>query len=392
MNLLLPVTACEVINKIESAGFEAWAVGGCVRDMLLSRQISDVDIASNAAPEDIHRIFERVIDTGIKHGTVTVLYGGESFEITRYRADGDYFDSRHPQSVTSVSDITEDLSRRDFTVNAMAYHPERGLIDLFEGEKDTENKIIRCVGDPDKRFAEDALRIMRCFRFASKLEFDIEENTLKSAKKLAGTLENISAERIYKELIYTLRGDDPDKLILLLESGGLDFLGLPMIPMDLSGLTKLEKSEETLMAAFLLLSGCDDSTDACKILKTSKKVRDDVKTILYDFNFGLCKTDSDIKARLDAYGENLLKILQIRKFCLFEDTEYAMRRIGQITKNNEPYKISHLAVTGNDLKTVGVNGSETGRVLEALIKIVRNDASKNNKEYLISLAKEYVIH
>lgn len=390
--LKLSQNACEIIEKIESAGFEAWAVGGCVRDMILNRPVKDVDIASNATPEDIHKIFNKVIDTGIKHGTVTVIYNDEHFEITRYRTDGEYHDSRHPDAVYFVSDIKEDLSRRDFTVNAMAYNHNKGLIDIYEGNKDIEKKILRCVGEPDKRFNEDALRIMRCIRFSSQLGFKIEEKTLKSAVSNAHLLKNISAERIQKELMLTLKGNNPDALIDILYTNGLEILELPMVPYTLSSLCRLKRDDSTLLSAFLLLSGCDDSAEAAENLKFSKKIKDDVRSILYDFNFSVCKSEVDVKRRMATYGENFYKILDIRKNVLNEDVSVAEEIANRVVENNEPYRISDLAVNGKELEDLSITKKQVGDVLKLLCDIVRADASKNTKEYLLMLAKEYSIH
>ncbi len=390
--LNLPKNAQEVIDKIESAGFEAWAVGGCVRDLVIGRPLKDVDIASNASPEQLHMIFDHVIDTGIKHGTVTVRHNGESFEVTRFRIDGEYTDSRHPESVSFTSSINEDLARRDFTVNAMAYNSKRGLLDLYGGINDIENKVIRCVGQPDKRFNEDALRIMRCVRFSSQLGFSIEKNTFESALKNAALLRNISAERIQKELFLTLFGEDPDALIPLLDTNGLEILELSMTPETLMPLKDLKRDISTVFAAFLLLSGCDDSAEAAENLKCSKKIKDDVRAILYDFNFSLCKTELDVKRRMSAYKDNFFKILDIRKNVLNEDTSFVESVAERTVKNNEPYNISDLAINGTDLEELSITKKQVGAVLKLLCDIVRQSPEKNTKEYLMMLAKEYSIH
>ncbi|MBQ2421235.1 MAG: hypothetical protein II284_07560 [Clostridia bacterium] len=184
-NFIVPAFVGEVIDKIEQNGYEAWLVGGCVRDTLMGETPKDYDLASSAPCEEICRIFERVIETGIKHGTVTVMIDNSPIEVTRYRIDGEYADHRRPDKVEFTPDFKADLSRRDFTVNAIGYSPKRGIIDPFGGEADIKAKILRTVGDPEKRFDEDALRIMRAVRFASTLGFKIEENTLASAKKLS---------------------------------------------------------------------------------------------------------------------------------------------------------------------------------------------------------------
>ena len=177
-----------IINILEKAGYEAYAVGGCVRDALLGRTPNDWDITTSAKPEQVKALFHRTVDTGIAHGTVTVLLEKEGFEVTTYRVDGEYEDGRHPKEVTFTACLEEDLKRRDFTINAMAYNPRKGLVDLFEGQKDLENKVIRCVGDPLERFTEDALRIMRAVRFSAQLGFSLEEETRKALSVLAPNL------------------------------------------------------------------------------------------------------------------------------------------------------------------------------------------------------------
>ena len=207
-----------IINILEKAGYEAYAVGGCVRDALLGRTPNDWDITTSAKPEQVKALFHRTVDTGIAHGTVTVLLEKEGFEVTTYRVDGEYEDGRHPKEVTFTACLEEDLKRRDFTINAMAYNPRKGLVDLFEGQKDLENKVIRCVGDPLERFTEDALRIMRAVRFSAQLGFSLEEETRKVLSVLAPNLKHVSAERIQVELIKLLVSPHPDYLRIAYEA------------------------------------------------------------------------------------------------------------------------------------------------------------------------------
>ena len=208
-----------IINILEKAGYEAYAVGGCVRDALLGRTPNDWDITTSAKPEQVKALFHRTVDTGIAHGTVTVLLEKEGFEVTTYRVDGEYEDGRHPKEVTFTACLEEDLKRRDFTINAMAYNPRKGLVDLFEGQKDLENKVIRCVGDPLERFTEDALRIMRAVRFSAQLGFSLEEETRKALSVLAPNLKHVSAERIQVELVKLLVSPHPDYLRIAYEAG-----------------------------------------------------------------------------------------------------------------------------------------------------------------------------
>ncbi len=219
MEIILPENVELIINTLQKEGFEAYAVGGCIRDSILERKPNDWDITTSALPQQVKNLFRRTVDTGIEHGTVTVLLGNESFEVTTYRTDGEYKDSRHPESVEFVTSLEEDLKRRDFTINAMAYNYENGLMDPFDGYGDLEKKCIRCVGDPNERFREDALRIFRAVRFSAQLSFQIEERTAQAIKDLAPTLEKISAERISAELIKLLLSPHPDYIKKAYELG-----------------------------------------------------------------------------------------------------------------------------------------------------------------------------
>ena len=215
----IPADVRYIIEKLRTAGYEAYAVGGCVRDSLLGKIPKDWDITTSALPEEVKQIFTRTIDTGIKHGTVTVLLNGTGYEVTTYRIDGEYLDGRHPEEVSFTSKLDEDLKRRDFTINAFVYNEAEGVKDLFGGLDDLKNGIIRCVGDPIQRFGEDALRILRAVRFAAVLNFKIEKGTYEAAEKLAGNLSKVSAERIKAELEKTLASDNPDHIGILHDMG-----------------------------------------------------------------------------------------------------------------------------------------------------------------------------
>ena len=215
----IPEQANIILEKLQASGHEAYVVGGCVRDALLGREPHDWDITTSALPQEVKKVFTRTVDTGLKHGTVTVMIGREGFEVTTYRVDGVYEDGRHPKEVTFTPNLREDLQRRDFTINAMAYSPAGGLVDLFGGREDLENGIIRAVGDPMQRFSEDALRIMRAVRFSAQLGYEIEPGTFHAAQTLAPTLNRISSERIRDELEKTIMSDRPDYLRKAREAG-----------------------------------------------------------------------------------------------------------------------------------------------------------------------------
>lgn len=209
MKIILPKNVKLIIDSLIANGYDAYAVGGCIRDSLLGRTPNDWDITTSAKPAEVKTIFDRTVDTGIKHGTVTVLIDHEPYEVTTYRIDGDYLDSRHPESVTFTSDLSKDLQRRDFTINAMAYNDQKGLVDIFDGQGDIKRKVIRAVGNPAQRFNEDALRIMRAVRFAGQLGYSIEEETFLAGANVVDNLRNISAERIQTELVKLIKSDYP---------------------------------------------------------------------------------------------------------------------------------------------------------------------------------------
>lgn len=219
MEMRLPRSVVEIIDRLESLGYEAYAVGGCVRDTLLGREPEDWDITTSAKPEAVKKAFDRTIDTGIEHGTVTVMKNHVGYEVTTYRIDGEYEDNRHPKQVSFTGNLVDDLERRDFTINAMAYNPKTGLVDAFDGTSDLKRRIIRCVGDPDKRFDEDALRMLRAVRFSGQLQFTIEEKTRQAIVERAEHLQNISAERIRVEMTKLLISKDSGQFREVVDTG-----------------------------------------------------------------------------------------------------------------------------------------------------------------------------
>ena len=214
--IYIPEYITKVLRLLKDGGHEGFLVGGCVRDSLMGKEPHDYDITTSATPDEMKRCFagEKVIETGVRHGTLTVVSDSNNVEVTTFRVDGEYEDNRHPTQVSFTHRLQDDLSRRDFTVNAMAYSPERGVVDIFDGQKDIERRLIRCVGDPDKRFNEDALRILRALRFSSALDFDIDKNTDESIRKNKGLLKNISSERMYSELVKIILGNGAERVLL----------------------------------------------------------------------------------------------------------------------------------------------------------------------------------
>lgn len=219
MVIQLPEKVKYIIDTLMEAGYEAYAVGGCIRDSVLGRKPGDWDITTSANPRQVKELFKKTIDTGIQHGTVTVMTGGEGFEVTTYRIDGEYEDGRHPNEVVFTASLIEDLKRRDFTINAMAYNEKDGLVDAFSGLEDLEKKVIRCVGNPKERFQEDALRMMRAVRFSAQLGFSIEAETKNAMTELSANLAKVSAERIQVELVKLLVSDYPGEFLTAYETG-----------------------------------------------------------------------------------------------------------------------------------------------------------------------------
>ena len=382
--LFLPSDTEYIIETLQKNGYEAYAVGGCVRDMLNSDTPHDFDITTSAEPEAVISLFKKTVPTGIKHGTVTVIINGVPNEVTTYRTDGEYRDHRRPDSVIFVKSLREDLARRDFTVNAMAYNKRDGLKDFFGGKQDIQNRILRAVGEPERRFYEDALRILRLFRFSSVLGFNIEENTIKAALEYAPTLKNVSAERIYSELLKTLCGKKPAALKPLTDIGGLGFLGVNTSP-DY-GILPLLGSADTKLFAFLY-SGGADVTAALDFLRVPNKTKKAARDMLTLLNMPFPKTKPEIKEMLYLTSPVSVENYFDYKAAYGENCENARNMLSEIIENAEPYKISDLKIRGEDLKKLGIRGRETGEMLEALRKYVIPDPTLNTKSRLLEEIK-----
>lgn len=368
--LKIPEKIKFVLDTLTQNGYEAYIVGGCVRDSLLGITPSDYDVTTSAKPEEIIKLFEKTVPTGIKHGTVTVITEKEPVEVTTFRTEGEYKDSRHPRNVEFVTDLREDLSRRDFTVNALAYNETVGLVDLFGGLSDLENKILRAVGDSDKRFKEDSLRILRLFRFASQLGFYPEENTLNSALKLQKGLENISKERIFSEIVKTVNGKNPKAILPLINSGGLKFLGITETP----DFTTIDDPDLRL---FVFLNTSSENTiEVLKTLKVPNRQIDFANKLLKLQSIKI-NTKEDIKNALFLTDYNAVNL-----FLQLQEDEDKLKLLAEIIKNKEPYLISHLAIRGEDLKELGFKGKEIGEILERLRLTVVCSPEKNRKEIL----------
>lgn len=378
MSFDLPVPVLLAIMRLNERGYEAYAVGGCVRDMLRGVTPNDYDICVSSTPRETHAAFaeERVIDTGIQHGTVTVLLGGMALEITTFRADGEYLDGRHPASVRFTDRLTEDLKRRDFTVNAMAYHPITGLVDLFEGEKDLKKHIIRCVGDPEQRLTEDALRILRAVRFASQLNFDIEEPTAQAMHRLRDRLRLVSRERIAAELIRAAA--ESGAVPALGEFSDVVFAALPDFPPlawinGLKALSRLPAGDAALrMAALLHDCGEPALQNTLDSLKQSRAFREEVLALCRHVRKPFAPGETAVM--LAMLGETQLRRLLLLQQAVgvLDEKETAQRlaRLKAAQLANLPLTLRDLPVNGKDLTAMGLQGEAVGDTLHQIHQMV----------------------
>lgn len=383
--LEIPAKIQYVLDKLGENGYEAYIVGGCVRDALLGLTPHDYDVTTSAKPEEVIAIFDHTVPTGIKHGTVTVIVENEPVEVTTFRTEGEYSDSRRPDSVEFVSNLKEDLSRRDFTVNAFAYCQKTGLKDYFGGMEDLQNKILRAVGDPEKRFREDALRILRLFRFASQLDFEIESGTYTAALNLSGTLENISRERIFVEILKAITGKKPESLAPLINVGGLKISRIEKSP-DFDSLQKLKNNENLCLFAFLYETS-DDPLAVLRELKSSNAHRQYTRNLLNLCELPLPKTKEDIKNALFLSTPGTVTDWIFYLKAKGQNTDTSEKLLEEVLNNNEPYSVPHLAIDGNTLRALGYKGREVGDRLEILRKAVIENPDCNKKEILLEILK-----
>lgn len=435
MRIQLPEKVSKIINCLTEAGYEAYAVGGCVRDTLLGRTPGDWDITTSAKPEEVKALFGRTIDTGILHGTVTVMLGKEGFEVTTYRIDGEYEDARHPKNVVYTANLLEDLKRRDFTINAMAMKSSGELTDNFNGRSDLKNKIIRTVGDPAKRFTEDALRILRALRFASQLGFHIENKTSEMIHQYAYLIKNISAERIREEFVKILLGNSAEKI--LREYCDVIEVFIPEIKKSYGfkqyspyhkydvwehtihavGASVPEKNVRTAMFfhdiakpdCFKLdkngrghfkghaVKSAEMTYDILKRLRFSSKDIKDIICVIYHHSDEL-DNKPEIKLLMNKIGiKNFINLLNVQRADSMSKQEFCRERLKksnwqektakEIIQNKECYTLKGLAVNGNDLMKLGFEGKENGKMLEYLLKEVIYENLENNKISIINYIK-----
>ncbi|MBP3397290.1 MAG: tRNA nucleotidyltransferase [Clostridia bacterium] len=392
----IPDYILSLMDALESAGRRGYAVGGCVRDLLLGRVPDDFDMTSNAPPEELMRILAayRVIPTGLQHGTVTVLSEGHPVEITTHRTDGTYSDSRHPDTVTFTERVEEDLARRDFTINAMAYHPEVGIVDPYGGRRDLARGVIRAVGDPQKRFREDALRILRCFRFAAKLQFEIEEETERGAAILAPRLADIAVERILTELCKLLEAPGAVKALFRMEAAGVLPYVFPEAIPDSALFDTLNAlpPEASLRLAALLSDKAAATVEAlCRRLHASNAFIKQVVGYLAAYKSEL-PTDAYTARRFlcHHFGQEEGG-LALHKALNGEDITAALDLVRQVRRDRTAVELRRLALNGRELQEqVGVPPAETGKLLLYLQDQVWRDPACNRRETLLALARQYL--
>ncbi len=395
--MILPDFVSKTIGRITEQGFEAYAVGGAVRDFLLDKEPLDWDIATSALPQDIIRILgeKNCIPTGIKHGTVTYISDKHPIEITTFRIDGDYADNRHPNYVEFSKDICDDLSRRDFTVNAMAYNTEAGILDPYGGQKDLNAKIIRAVGDPKKRFWEDALRIMRGLRFAAVLGFEIENNTKAAIQKQKNLLGNIAKERLQAELSKLVLADHPEHILAEFADVFGEFLyGNKDFCKEVwaENAKKLYGCEKNLsLRLAVLLDGTSKDALPHQVLRNLKydnKTVYTVKTLLSYIDLEIASEPIQIKHILSEIGEDMLRLVLWAKTAKYNNSLNIEEVLNNITASNQCYCQKDLAIGGNDLIALGIHGTEIGRILKLLLNEVIEERCENEKSVLLKIVRE----
>ena len=442
MKITLPRKVLMIINNLQLHGYEAFAVGGCVRDSILARRPEDWDITTSAKPEEIKRLFRRTVDTGIEHGTVPVIIGKDCYEVTTYRVDGAYEDGRHPKEVRFTSRLEEDLQRRDFTINAMAYNDDVRLVDVFGGMKDLNHHLIRCVGDPRERFSEDALRILRAVRFSAQLNFPIEPDTAEAIKELAPTLEKISAERIQAELVKLLVSPHPERIRDAYELGITKVIlpewdamagveqNTPHHRYDVAEHTiramKYVKRDKILRLTMLFHDMGKPSTKttdengrdhfkghalvseeiARKVLRRLKFDNETVKTVtrlVCYHDYRMEATPKNVRRAMNRIGVELFPYyLAVRMADAKAQSPYRRReKIENIVAVRKLYQealleedcvtLRQLAVSGRDLMDLGMNpGREIGSMLSEVLEYVIDDPKRNEKEILRGYVKEKI--
>lgn len=421
MKMNIPEPARKIIDRLNEHGYEAYVVGGCVRDMILKREPGDWDITTSARPEQVKALFTRTLDTGIQHGTVTIMVGKEGYEVTTFRVDGDYTDGRHPDTVTFTPSLEEDLKRRDFTINAMAYNHNTGLVDIFGGREDIEGKVIRCVGNPTERFTEDALRILRAIRFSAQLGFEIKDATRQAITEIAPNLVHVSKERIQVELTKLLLSDRPEAMKLVYETGISPYVSETFHKMGemIGDMPVTVPAKKSLRWALFLRKGTPEQ--AVRILRDLKLDNDtiyQVKVLTGWIERSICgeialpdemctrenaaelefmpgaESKPQIRKVMSQMEPELFDDLLTLKMCLSEDASddresqwlcQVRDLTEEIRSNRDCISLKTLAVSGHDIMGAGVKpGREVGNTLARLLDMVLEEPQRNTKEYLLA--------
>ena len=395
MYIKLPIKVKYIISKLEKNGYEAYAVGGCVRDSILKRVPEDWDITTSAKPEEVKKLFQATIDTGLQHGTVTVVIEKKGYEITTFRLDGDYSDGRHPDRVAFTSSLTEDLKRRDFTINAMAYSEKAGLIDEFNGERDLEDGVIRAVGNAEERFLEDALRMLRAIRFAGQLNFKIAGKTFDAIKKLSPKISKVSVERIAKELEKLLLSGNPEYIGLVYETGIFEVIAPELSEYFKNG--EIYKSVQVLKrvnypekkelyqirtAIFLEVLGADKAVRLLKKFKLDNDTINTVKKLIILLQREVENSVLEMRRTVKEAGHKIMPLfLEARRAKGIKDNSYLYK---EILKKGECTEISELKINGRDLIEAGIpKGIKIGNILYRLLELVIEHPELNTKESLL---------
>ncbi len=380
----------QVLFTLRSRGYGAYLVGGCVRDMVLGVQPNDWDICTSALPDEVKALFEKTVCTGIKHGTVTVMMGKHPVEVTTFRAESEYLDHRHPKSVSFVLDLNTDLSRRDFTMNAMAVSAEGILSDPFGGIEDIKNKVIRCVGVPEQRFEEDALRMFRALRFSARLGFEIEEKTLEAIRSRASYAASISAERVRDELEKLLLTKRPETVETVLETG---LLNVYVSPVELSTqelcslkLLPYKAHERWCMLCWLLEKhgAIKSAEDFLAMLRLDKRTITRCRHCMELLSQPTPKTPLEWKRQLRDYGVDTVSCAARCRDAALDSSSF--KELKAILKAGDCFSMKHLAVNGDDLKKLGLEGQALGETLNFLLEYVMEFPDNNRRELLMYLA------
>ena len=413
MKLTLDPGAAALLDTLHAAGYAAYAVGGCVRDSLLGRTAHDWDLCTSALPQQVMELFgtEQCIPTGLQHGTVTIKYGGQLYETTTFRTEGSYTDGRHPDEVQFVPDVREDLARRDFTINAMAYNEAEGLVDPFGGQKDLQNGLLRAVGEPQQRFTEDALRILRLYRFAARFGFALDAATARAARQLAPHLDCISAERIQEELAKLLAAPQPgaylEPAVLAVVLPELTPAALEAAKPVLDACPAGEKNLPVRWAALLGALGEADTRRVLKRLRCSNACIEETAVLVRETaGEGVCRSFSEEKASAHPGDIHIRRLLgqyglrTVERLCALcaalhpqnaPDCALAAQRARQLEADGVCCRVSQLAVNGRDLMAVGIPaGPALRRVLEALLDGVIRAEYPNEKPALLAAAQKII--